>query len=96
MISVKSIITKHIPIRIGLEEETKTAAMTKKTILCFLFFITGIFLSTQNLHAQKLKTLIADGDNAFADNDFFGAAIYYNQAILQDSTDMAIQYKYAD
>jgi hypothetical protein len=46
--------------------------------------------------AQKTKTLIEDGDKAFVDNDFFGAAIYYNRAILQDSTDIAIQYKYAD
>jgi hypothetical protein len=48
------------------------------------------------LHAQKLKTLIADGDKAFADNDFFSASIYYNKALLQDSTDTEIQYKYAE
>lgn len=47
-------------------------------------------------YAQKLKTLIENGDKAFADNDFFGASIYYNQAILQDSTDIALQYKYAE
>jgi hypothetical protein len=48
------------------------------------------------VHAQKLKTLIADGDKAFADNDFFAASIYYNKALLQDSTDASIQYKYAE
>ena len=58
-------------------------------IFCFLF-------SFSTAHAQKLKQVIADGDKAFADNNFFSAALYYNQAILQDSTDIAIQYKYAD
>ncbi|MDO9186041.1 MAG: SPOR domain-containing protein [Bacteroidia bacterium] len=67
----------------------------------FLFSFTililfNIFCLVQSLHAQKLKTLIENGDKAFADNDFFGAAIYYNQAILQDSTDIALQYKYAE
>lgn len=47
-------------------------------------------------YAQKFKTLIENGDKAFADNDFFGAAIYYNQAILQDSSDITLQYKYAE
>ena len=54
------------------------------------------FFALTSLHAQKLKTLIASGDAAMADNDFFGAAIYYNQAILQDSADIQIQYKYAE
>lgn len=65
------------------------------TILIFLLS-TFFFLSSSVLHAQKLKTLIESGDKAFADNDFFGASIYYNQAILKDSLDMAIQYKYAE
>lgn len=55
--------------------------------------ICGICFSLQ---AQKLKTLVADGDAAFADNDFFGASIYYNKAILQDSVDITLQYKYAE
>jgi len=54
-----------------------------------------LFLSS-NLQAQKLKQLLESGDKAFADNDFFGASIYYNQAILQDSSDIDIQYKYAE
>ncbi|MFY9311468.1 MAG: SPOR domain-containing protein [Bacteroidia bacterium] len=59
----------------------------------FLFFL--LFFSF-SVNAQKLKTLIASGDKAFADNDFFAASIYYNQAILQDSADIEIQYKYAE
>jgi hypothetical protein len=64
---------------------------------CFLlaFFILP-FLGSVQLQAQKLKTLLADGDQAFADNDFFSASLYYNKALLQDSSDMVIQYKYAD
>lgn len=54
-----------------------------------------IFFGT-NLHAQKLKKLIQNGDKNFTDNDFFGASLYYNQAILKDSTDITLQYKYAE
>lgn len=46
--------------------------------------------------AQKTKQLLEDGDKALANNDFFSAAGYYNEAILQDSSDIVLQYKYAD
>ncbi len=63
----------------------------------FVVFILQFFLIPCNvLHAQKLKKLIADGDKAFADNDFFGASLYYDKALMQDSSDITIQYKYAD
>src|ERR1043166_7326879 len=63
----------------------------------------GLFLSLISCilcfscsYAQKTKTLVDDGDKAFAENDFFSAAGYYNRAIMQDSSDIAIQYKYAE
>lgn len=40
--------------------------------------------------------MLASGDKAFAESDFLGASIYYNYAILKDSTDINIQYKYAE
>lgn len=62
-----------------------------------LILILGISLFSGNTaNAQKLKQLLADGDKAMADNDYFSAAGYFNQAILQDSTDITIQYRYAD
>ena len=69
-----------------------------KTALRFLYFIIllHLFLPITTLQAQKLKTLIADGDKAFSENDFFSASIYYNKAILRDSITPAIQYKYAE
>ncbi len=45
---------------------------------------------------QKTKDLIESGDKALSDNDYFGAAIYFNKAINQDSSDIVIQYKYAE
>ena len=63
-------------------------------LLFALIFHFSFFISVSQ--AQNLKILVQDGDKAFADNNFFGAAIYYNRAILQDSTDIAIQYKYAE
>lgn len=68
-----------------------------KSFLCLLLvLLSHISLLTSSLQAQKLKQLLADGDKAFAGNDYFSASIYYNQAINQDSSDMAIQYKYAE
>jgi tetratricopeptide (TPR) repeat protein len=64
--------------------------MQKKIVLLSLFLI------SISLHAQRYKQLIEDGDKAFAENNFFSAAIYYNQAILQDSSDISLQYKYAE
>ena len=58
-------------------------------LLLLVLFSTG-------LSAQKLKILIADGDKEFANNNFFSASLYYNKAILQDSSDIDIQYKYAE
>src|ERR1035437_4334660 len=62
----------------------------------FLFLLFCFLCLSPSLSAQNLKKLLADGDKAFADNDFFAAAIYYNKALLQDSSDISIQYKYAD
>ena len=66
-------------------------------LFCILFFlISNISYLTSPLQAQKLKQLLADGDKSFTANDFFGAAQYYQQAILQDSSDISIQYKFAE
>jgi len=73
-----------------------TMMLNKKNKLIILFSFLGIVLLSPTVQAQKLKTLIANGDKAFADNDFFGASLYYNKAILKDSTDIVLQYKYAE
>ena len=81
------------------DEKNKTNSNNRRKKIIFSFIvliISYISYLAPSLQAQKLKTLLESGDNAFADNDFFGAAIYYNQAILQDSADIAIQYKYAE
>ena len=62
--------------------------------IIFLFFFLGGFINSSN--AQRLSQLLADGDKAMKENNYFSAAVYYNQAILQDSADINIQYKYAD
>lgn len=63
----------------------------------FVLLLTSCFLLlTSSSFSQKTKQLIEDGDKAFADNDFFSASIYYNQAILQDSSEISLQYKYAE
>lgn len=58
--------------------------------------ISLLLLLTSFSFSQKTKQLIEDGDKAFAENDFFSASIYYNKAILQDSSEASLQYKYAE
>jgi hypothetical protein len=55
-----------------------------------------LVLLSSGAFSQRMKQLLADGDKAFADKDYFSAAQYYNRAILQDSSDIALQYKYAE
>ena len=73
-----------------------TSTTFRKSKFIFTVFIFFFLLFANSLSAQKLKQLLEDGDKAFAENDFFSAAIYFNKAILQDSTDITIQYKYAE
>ncbi|MGB3948812.1 MAG: SPOR domain-containing protein [Bacteroidia bacterium] len=73
-----------------------TISFLNKRALTLLFTILFFTTALNFAQAQKLKTLLESGDKAFLDNDFFAASIYYNQAILQDSNDIQIQYKYAE
>jgi len=87
---------EHVPLW-GQGEEEKDNRAKSKFIFCFLFFlISNISYLTSFSFAQKTKQLLEDGDKSFANNDFFSAAGYYNQAILQDSSDISLQYKYAE
>jgi hypothetical protein len=64
----------------------------------FLSLILSSFITTfttTQLKAQRVKTLIAKGDTAYAKNDYLEAAFYYNQAVLKDSSQINLQYKYA-
>lgn len=76
----------------GINQKSKVA---RQKLRVWAIVFVSVF-SFSALHAQKLKTLLESGDKAFADSDFFGASIYYNQAILQDSGDIQLQYKYAE
>jgi hypothetical protein len=67
----------------------------KKYIL-ILFTLCIALLDSETAYAQKYKKLIEIADNAMSEKDFFTAAQYYNQAILKDSSDIALQYKYAE
>lgn len=64
--------------------------------ISLLFLLLCLFSFSSPLNAQKLKQLLKDGDKAFAENDFFAASLYYNKAIMLDSSGIAIQYKYAE
>src|SRR4051812_15578920 len=85
-------ISEYIPLWRGQGEER-----LRRNIFFKLILLVSCFLCVSpTLHAQKLKQLLSDGDKSMASNDFFSAAEYYQQAIFQDSSDIAIQYKFAD
>lgn len=46
--------------------------------------------------AQTQKQLIKVADTYFADRDYYGAAIYYRRAMLLDSNNVDLIYKYAE
>ncbi len=46
--------------------------------------------------AQTQKQLIKVADTYYADLDFYGAAIYYRRAMLLDSNNVDLIYKYAE
>lgn len=87
----KKIIMELVPLWRGRGEDKRSNIRKRIFIFCSLFL-----LFTSPIFSQKTKTLLADGDKAFADKDYFSAAGYYNKAILQDSSDIVVQYKYAD
>ena len=56
-------------------------------IFCFASFF---------INAQKLKTLLKDGDRSMAEKDFFAASQYYGRALLVDSSRLDLIWKYAE
>ena len=70
--------------------------MNCKTSIYLLFFISALLFSPVTLFSQSKKTLYAQGEKAIAEKDYFSAAQCFNQLILQDSTQIIYQYKYAD
>ncbi|MCO6499832.1 MAG: hypothetical protein J5I47_05570 [Vicingus serpentipes] len=63
---------------------------------CTLAFT--LLLSTFNfqLSAQNQKQLVKTGDQLYAEGDFYGASLWYQQALEIDSTYLDIVFKYAE
>ncbi len=57
-----------------------------------MFFCAGNVIG----YAQKFSTLVANGDKAVAEKDYFGATLYYNKAMEKDSSGNELRYKYAE
>jgi outer membrane protein OmpA-like peptidoglycan-associated protein/tetratricopeptide (TPR) repeat protein len=75
------------------ESKNHTIFKTHISLLCVIF----VFLfPVKSAYSQKYKKLIEIADKAAEEKDFFTAAQYYNQAILKDSSDINLQYKYAE
>jgi tetratricopeptide (TPR) repeat protein len=67
----------------------------KKYLVSLLLAAFFTLITIVETKAQRLTLIVESGDAAFANNNFYGAAVFYNQAILKDSTDINLQYKYA-
>jgi len=66
--------------------------MVMKRLIFFLFFIS----LSQITKAQKLKTLVSEGKTALDNKEFYLAENYFKKAIGIDSTNMELQYLYAE
>jgi hypothetical protein len=61
-----------------------------------IYFFIFLFSVGFSVSSQSLKSLLKSGEAAMADKDYYSASQYYNRAILIDSTDLEIQWKYAE
>lgn len=64
--------------------------MKKLSFIIFIFAIQNCFVAQSN---RKLKVY---GDQAFAEKDWYGAAQYYSRLYARDSSDINLQYQYAE
>ena len=63
----------------------------KKTITYII-----ILLTFTSYYAQSNRKLKVYGDQAFAEKDWFGAAQYYSRLYARDSSDINLQYQFAE
>ncbi|MBX9850813.1 MAG: DUF1573 domain-containing protein [Cytophagaceae bacterium] len=63
----------------------------QKAILSFI-----IILLYLNSFGQTQKQWLKHAEKSYAEKDFYGAAFYYRQAMLQDSSNLYVVYKYAE
>lgn len=61
-------------------------------LFLFVFFI----LFSQGVMAQKLKSLVADGKKAMEEKEYYQAENYFKKAIGIDSSNIELQYLYAE
>lgn len=67
----------------------------KRKALLYSFAVVLLFVCLQT-QAQSFKTVLLQAEAAMADKDYQGAALYYNRAMYRDSTQMNVQYAYAE
>lgn len=61
-----------------------------------LFFSILLFFTTSLANAQNSKKLIKYGEQAIAEGDFYGAVLYFRKAMEIDSSNLGVNYKYAE
>jgi len=72
--------------------------LQKKIKPCLYVIVLTLILSTFHfsLQAQNQKQLVKTGDQLYNEGDFYGASLWYQQALEIDSTYLAIVFKYAE
>lgn len=61
----------------------------------FFLIIVLLFLSF-SLQAQTKKQWMNYGDKSFTERDYYGASLYYKEALKKDTADINLVYKYAE
>lgn len=67
--------------------------MKKKLIILLLF---KFLLFYSNCIAQNSKKLIKHGEQAITEGDYYGAVLYFRKAMEIDSSNLGVNYKYAE
>lgn len=65
-------------------------------ILLRNLFVLALVAFAGSAFAQSPKQLMAWADESFADGDYYGASLYYEQAMGMDSTNIELLWKYAE
>lgn len=63
---------------------------------CIILLIIKLFIFNSNLLAQNSKKLIKHGEQAITEGDYYGAVLYFRKAMEIDSSNLSVNYKYAE
>jgi hypothetical protein len=67
-----------------------------KKISFILFFLFTTLFCPLRIRAQTQKQWVKYGDKSYKERDYYGASLYYKKAMVLDSNNLEVVYKYAE